>query len=332
MVETLEGENRYNAEGFGLQDAKKGVIFEEFPPVLHLQLKRFEYDMHRDQNVKINDRHEFPLEIDLEPYLDAKADRSESHLYKLHGVLVHSGDVHGGHYFVLIKPQADGRWLRFDDDRVVPVTDREVLEDNFGGEGPLAPANGGYNVVPPAANVQPGVKPPVKGAMKRFTNAYMLVYVRATRVGEVLKAITTEDVPEHLRTRLERERRDAEQRKRERDEQHLYLTAKVRLLFLPLPLSLPPSRSKAVDADAYRSSARRSSPRTRSDSTRASTSRRSTTAPSRRPTSRRTASRRRSSTSTSAPRSPRTTTSTRTTSGSGSSSTARTRRCGPTRP
>ncbi|GAA6050111.1 hypothetical protein JCM3770_001378 [Rhodotorula araucariae] len=231
QVETLEGENRYNAEGFGLQDAKKGVIFEAFPPVLHLQLKRFEYDMQRDQNVKINDRHEFPLEIDLEPYLDAKADRSESHLYKLHGVLVHSGDVHGGHYFVLIKPSPDGRWLRFDDDRVVPVTDREVLEDNFGGEGPLAP--NGYAVAPPQvpqppqAPQQPGAKPPVKGAMKRFTNAYMLVYIRASRVQSVLKPISTEDVPEHLRTRLERERRDAEQRKRERDEQHLYLTAKV---------------------------------------------------------------------------------------------------------
>jgi ubiquitin carboxyl-terminal hydrolase 7 len=54
QVETLEGENKYNAEGFGLQDAKKGVIFESFPPVLHLQLKRFEYDMQRDQNVKVN--------------------------------------------------------------------------------------------------------------------------------------------------------------------------------------------------------------------------------------------------------------------------------------
>ncbi|GAA5992402.1 hypothetical protein JCM11641_002734 [Rhodosporidiobolus odoratus] len=223
QVETLDGENRYNAEGFGLQDAKKGVIFESFPPVLHLQLKRFEYDMQRDQNVKINDRHEFPLEIDLEPYLDAKADRSESHLYKLHGVLVHSGDVHGGHYFVLIKPSAGGRWLRFDDDRVVPVTDREVLEDNFGGEGPLSP--NGHPAQHPQA--QAAVKPQVKGAMKRFTNAYMLVYVRATRVNEILKPITTEEVPEHLRTRLERERRDAEQRKRERDEQHLYLTAKV---------------------------------------------------------------------------------------------------------
>ncbi|GAA6000863.1 ubiquitin-specific protease UBP15 [Rhodotorula paludigena] len=233
QVETLDGENRYNAEGYGLQDAKKGVIFEAFPPVLHLQLKRFEYDMQRDQNVKINDRHEFPLEIDLEPYLDEKADRSESHLYKLHGVLVHSGDVHGGHYFVLIKPSPDGRWLRFDDDRVVPVTDREVLEDNFGGEAPLAP--NGY----PAAQhphvqqqqqqqqQQQGAKPPIKGAMKRFTNAYMLVYVRASRVNDVLKPITNEDVPEHLRTRLEKERRDAEQRKRERDEQHLYLTAKI---------------------------------------------------------------------------------------------------------
>ncbi|KWU45004.1 ubiquitin carboxyl-terminal hydrolase 5 [Rhodotorula sp. JG-1b] len=223
QVETLNGENRYNAEGYGLQDAKKGVIFEEFPPVLHLQLKRFEYDMQRDQNVKINDRHEFPLEIDLEPYLDEKADRSESHKYRLHGVLVHSGDVHGGHYFVLIKPSPDGRWLRFDDDRVVPVTNREVLEDNFGGEAPLAP--NGYPVQAP--HPQTGAKPPIKGAMKRFTNAYMLVYIRETRVHEVLKTITTEDVPEHLRLRLDKERRDAEQRKRERDEQHLYLTAKI---------------------------------------------------------------------------------------------------------
>jgi ubiquitin carboxyl-terminal hydrolase 7 len=51
--ETLDGENKYQAEGFGLQIAKKGIIFEHFPPVLHLQLKRFEYDMMRDVNVKV---------------------------------------------------------------------------------------------------------------------------------------------------------------------------------------------------------------------------------------------------------------------------------------
>ena len=37
-VETLDGDNKYMAEGHGLQDAKKGVIFTKFPPVLHLQV------------------------------------------------------------------------------------------------------------------------------------------------------------------------------------------------------------------------------------------------------------------------------------------------------
>ena len=52
-VETLDGENKYMAEGHGLQDAKKGIVFTSFPPVLHLQLKRFEYDMQRDTMVKV---------------------------------------------------------------------------------------------------------------------------------------------------------------------------------------------------------------------------------------------------------------------------------------
>ena len=51
--ETMDGDNMYAAEGHGLQVAKKGIIFEHFPPVLHLQLKRFEYDMQRDVNVKV---------------------------------------------------------------------------------------------------------------------------------------------------------------------------------------------------------------------------------------------------------------------------------------
>jgi ubiquitin carboxyl-terminal hydrolase 7 len=77
---------------------------------LHLQLKRFEFDMMREMTVKvrerdltwgnaniaigvrlltcflqINDRHEFPLEIDLEPYLSPGADKSMPHKYILQG-------------------------------------------------------------------------------------------------------------------------------------------------------------------------------------------------------------------------------------------------------
>ena len=228
-VETLDGENKYEAEGFGLQDAKKGIIFQSFPPVLHLQLKRFEYDVQRDAMVKINDRHEFPFEIDLDEFLDASADRSKPWVYKLHGVLVHSGDLHGGHYFALIKPDRETRWLKFDDDRVTPVTDREVLEENYGGESinGLAPISQRNQV----------------RAMKRFTNAYMLVYIRDSAIDEVLPPFTDEDTPLHLskaiffcsglynslaERRLEEERLQIEAKKREREEQHLFLTAKVR--------------------------------------------------------------------------------------------------------
>lgn len=30
--------------------------------------------------------------------------------YMLYSVLVHSGDIDGGHYFALLKPEKDGKW------------------------------------------------------------------------------------------------------------------------------------------------------------------------------------------------------------------------------
>ena len=56
-VETLDGENKYDAGDYGLQEAEKGITFESFPPVLHLHLLRFQYDPITDTNVKINDRY-----------------------------------------------------------------------------------------------------------------------------------------------------------------------------------------------------------------------------------------------------------------------------------
>ena len=119
--------------------------------------------------------------------MDENADRSESHLYRLHGVLVHSGDLHGGHYFALIKPDRETKWLKYDDDRVTPVTDKEVLEDNYGGE-----STNGYTPVQ-ARNQQ-------LRAIKRFTNAYMLVYIRESRINDVLAPFTEADTPVHLST------------------------------------------------------------------------------------------------------------------------------------
>lgn len=187
QVEKMEGENQYMAgEQYKLQDANKGVIFVGFPDVLHLQLKRFEYDYMRDTMTKINDRYEFPDVFDAAPYLSEDADKSESWTYQLHGVLVHSGDLNAGHYYAFLKPDKDGWFYKYDDDKVTKATMREVLEDNFGGEYRQATNN---------------LRSPLqrKAPIMRPNSAYMLVYIRQSRVDKVLCPVTEEDIPEHLR-------------------------------------------------------------------------------------------------------------------------------------
>ena len=185
-VEVMDGENQYFAgDEHKLQDAKKGVIFESFPEVLHLQLKRFQYDVEKDAMTKINDNYEFPETFDAAPYLSDDADKSESWIYQLHGVLVHSGDLNAGHYYAFIKPTKDGWFYKYDDDRVTKATIREVNQESFGGiwTNPLGQ---------PTLNAK-GNKIP------RVMNAYMLVYIRQSRVDSVLLPLTHDDTPSHLR-------------------------------------------------------------------------------------------------------------------------------------
>ena len=233
-VEKMDGDNKYRAEGFGLQDADKGVLFTEFPPVLQLHLKRFEYDFNRgtylpftthrlcdcpyetdtfffvvsDAMVKINDRYAFPETLDLDSgdrkYLTAEADHTVRNLYKLHSVLVHSGGVNGGHYYAFIRPTlryvfafpksqpdtlfahtrpakgrltsahtptdtfrvtiASGDWFKFDDERVTKEDAKNAIDDNFG----------------------EGFGEEKKNRIPKFSNAYMLVYVRESDKAQIV--------------------------------------------------------------------------------------------------------------------------------------------------
>ncbi|TPX74778.1 hypothetical protein CcCBS67573_g03936 [Chytriomyces confervae] len=213
-VETLDGENKYHAEGYGLQDAKKGVVFTFLPPVLFLQLKRFEFDMEHGRMVKINDRYEYAEEINLDDFLEQKPVTPQN--YWLYGVLVHSGDLTGGHYTSFLRPQKDGKWFKFDDERVTPCLRSEVFEDNFGGESLVALQAQKINVTAPRAP-------------KRLTNAYMLVYIRHDDTESIFAPISDADVQEHLRIRFEEERLEYEKKRKEREEQHLYVNTKVLL-------------------------------------------------------------------------------------------------------
>ncbi|KAI4109728.1 MAG: hypothetical protein L6R37_000415 [Teloschistes peruensis] len=217
QVETMDGENKYFAEGHGLQDARKGVIFETFPQVLHLQLKRFEYDVERDAMMKVNDRYEFPEVFDAAPYLSAGADRSEPYLYQLHGVLVHSGDLTAGHYYAFLKPTSDGHFYKFDDDKVTRATLKEALEENYGGDY----AN--------MANGHVGVRNPYTRTVstKRSMSAYMLVYIRKSREKDILLPVGEDDSPSHLARQLNEERAALERKRKDREEAHLYLPVSV---------------------------------------------------------------------------------------------------------
>uniref|UniRef100_A0A8R1TU98 Ubiquitin carboxyl-terminal hydrolase 7 n=1 Tax=Onchocerca volvulus TaxID=6282 RepID=A0A8R1TU98_ONCVO len=197
-AEILDGDNKYDAGEFGLQPAVKGVKFISFPPILHLQLMRFQYDALQDANVKINDRFEFPALLNLNAFIE-DGDKKEPQDFLLHAVLVHSGDFHGGHYVVFINTNLGGppKWCKFDDDVVSRASVRDAIEANYGGDDPDLPG-------------------------KSFTNAYMLVYIKKSSINDVLCPVTEEDIPRHLRLRFEEEKSADAKKKKEKLEAHLF--------------------------------------------------------------------------------------------------------------
>ncbi|XP_070665819.1 ubiquitin C-terminal hydrolase 13-like isoform X2 [Malus domestica] len=212
-VKRLEGDNKYHSEELGLQDAKKGVLFIDFPPVLQLQLKRFEYDFMRDTTVKINDRYEFPLQLDLDrengKYLSPESDKSVRNLYTLHSVLVHSGGVHGGHYHAFIRPTLSDQWYKFGDKCVTKEDVKRALEEQYGGE---EETNPDFNNTP--------------FKLTRHSDAYMLVYVRDSDKDKVICNVDEKDIAEHLRIRLKKEQ-EKEKKERFKEQAHHYTIIKV---------------------------------------------------------------------------------------------------------
>ncbi|KAI3847193.1 hypothetical protein MKX03_033300 [Papaver bracteatum] len=217
-VESLEGDNKYHAgQPHGLQDAKKGVLFTEFPPVLQLQLNRNEFDFMRDTMVKINDRYEFPLQLDLDredgKYLSPYADKSVCNLYTLYGVLVHSGGVLGGHYCAFIRPTLSEQWFKFDDERVTKEDIKWALEEQYGGEEEFPQTNPEFNHTP--------------FKFTKYSNAYMLVYIRESDKDKIMCDVDEKDIAEDLRIRLKKEQEEKDHTNKEKAEAHLYTTIKV---------------------------------------------------------------------------------------------------------
>ena len=185
--EMMEGNNKYHAEQHGLQDAKRFVAFKRFPPVLHCHLVRYTFDPETGDIAKFNGRLAFPTRLGLGQFLSEELPETEKNSknndYLLHSVLVHSGDSHGGHYFVFVKDFKRNKWFKFDDTRVTPVSEKEAVDDNFGGE--LGEEK--YSQQLP--------RKPGPALLRRFTNAYMLVYIKESELETIMADVTVTDIP-----------------------------------------------------------------------------------------------------------------------------------------
>ncbi|XP_055592891.1 probable ubiquitin carboxyl-terminal hydrolase FAF isoform X2 [Uranotaenia lowii] len=185
--EILEGADAYHCDKCDKKVVTvKRLCVRKLPPVLAIQLKRFEYDYERVCAIKFNDYFEFPRWLDMEPYTvsglakiegevididDNQLNESTETRYQLTGIVVHSGQASGGHYFSYIlhkAPDGSEKWYKFDDGEVTECKmneDEEMKAQCFGGDymGEVYDNN---------------LKRMQYRRQKRWWNAYMLFYTR----------------------------------------------------------------------------------------------------------------------------------------------------------
>lgn len=167
---------KYMTKKHGYQTAEAGIVFQRFPPVLFLQLMRFE-DNIAHEGEKVKDRCEFPEHINLDEFLEKPESTPAD--YTLHAMLVHydskdqtSRSLYHGQHAAFIRPDpVKGEWYKFMDPFVKKAAATEdVLEEAFGESGEFC------------------------------GQAYMLVYMRDNWCGELLEPV--EGIPEANLDRL----------------------------------------------------------------------------------------------------------------------------------
>ena len=194
--EVLDGDDKYEVEGHGKEKAIKSTTFSKFPPVLILQLKRFEYNPKLGSMEKVNDHFEFYDAIDLSKYLNNRNTNCEdmNTKYKLLSVVVHKGNIYGGHYYAYTRfDVTKNEWYCFNDKMVHKADLYEVFDINFGGDYSAVIYKHETNSVS-------------KISLKSDLSAYILIYVESAKAQEILKPIRIEEVPSELISQIKRDK------------------------------------------------------------------------------------------------------------------------------
>jgi len=107
--EEFTGDNKIECDICGKKtDSKKGPKVTKLPPILTFSLNRYTMDYETFQRKKVNDRFEYPLELDMSPHVDFDPEYCQ---YELKAIIIHSGSAYGGHYHAYIHDELkEGNW------------------------------------------------------------------------------------------------------------------------------------------------------------------------------------------------------------------------------
>lgn len=109
----LDGSNQLFCDNCNMKtDTLKGYRLQKLPPILTLDLNRFDFNYNTFQREKVNERFEFPLELDVSAFLDPEAfETNDNCQYELKSVIIHRGGAYGGHYHAYIQDELkEGLW------------------------------------------------------------------------------------------------------------------------------------------------------------------------------------------------------------------------------
>ena len=209
--ETLQGDNAYECSYCREKvTANKKDILSRLPNQLIICLKRFEKMFGADGFVcqKVNSYCEFPADLDLREFTatDGRVGMwpEDFFKYKLRGIIVHMGQLEGGHYYSFIEDRekkempAELRWFEFNDARVTPFNPKDIPDAAYGDLGDKKGAH------------DPDIPPEL---LMKENNAYILFYERNIFVPEEVLSVLDDETS----TMNNDETFEELMRKRERD-------------------------------------------------------------------------------------------------------------------
>lgn len=190
------------------------VGIKRLPLVLTVQLRRFDINYQTMQRMKLNDRFEFPLDLDFKEFLppeeEALAEPSE---YSLKAILVHTGSAFAGHYYAYIRDDWQSldkatddsgatEWLQFNDSKVTRLNVQAlnaVLDCS-----PVNTLAGMANQDSSKVGTDTSyVDNAPQSVVRCPSNAYMLIYRKKSEFN--IDLVPNECIPEDLSNKIEAE-------------------------------------------------------------------------------------------------------------------------------